>query len=469
MTRWGLVSAACATIVVSAFACGGTGDKAGGAASGGEPVTLNVAGYADSEWNEFAATVRRLSGGSVRFRITPPRGATRVEYETAAVVDVRRGRLDLAVVDARTLDRVGVTSFRAVLAPFLVDSLALEERVLDGPIGERMLDTVDAAGLVAVGILPGPLRRPVGFTHSLAVLGEFRGSVVGSVPFALAGRTFGALGAQTRALDVPRRLGAVDGADLTVTELDLTGYDNLARSIAADVVLWPHLLVVVANTQRFTSLGQSRQALLRRASREAVSPAVERIRTQELAGLARICERDVAALVTTTPRQRFVLSRAVQPVYSALRRDQRTHELMDLIESERRGAGPDVLRCAAPGAPTGGAAVGRLDGTWRWSVTRDDLRAVGETPTGIANNTGRWRLVVKDGRFELRGLDAGDIYRGSFRVTDDRIAVRLDGAHTADPTWQYTWSLYRNRLTLSPVEGAAAAAQVVAKPLIKAD
>ena len=468
MTPRGLVAAACA-VAASVAACGGTGDKAGGDGASGEPVTLAVGAYTESEWNELAAAVRRLSGGTVRLHARPLRHALRTEYEAAAVADVRRGALDLAIVDARTLDRIGVTGFRAVLAPFFVDSLALEERVLDGPIGERLLDTVHTAGLVGVGILPGPLRRPVGFTHSLSVLGEFRGSVVGTAPFALAGRTFGALGAKTRALDLPRELGAIDGADLTVTELDLTGYDKVARSIAADVALWPHILVVVANTQRFTSLGGARQALLRRASREAVSPAVERIRTQELAGLARICERGVAELVTTTPRQRFVLRRAVQPVYSALRWDQRTHELLDRIESERGGAEPDVLRCAAPGAPTRGTAVGQLDGTWEWSVTEADLRAAGETPAGIANNAGRWRLVVKDGGFELRGLDAGDVFRGSFLVTDDRVVARVDGTRTTRPTWQYGWSLYRNRLTLTPVAGAAAAAQVVAKPLIRVD
>jgi TRAP-type C4-dicarboxylate transport system substrate-binding protein len=468
MTHRALVAAACA-IAATASACGGTGDKAGGDLAGGEPVTLTIAAYSESERRELVDAMRRLLGGSVELRVMPPRHATRADYETSAVADIRRGALDLAIVDARTLDRAGLTGFRAVLAPFLVDSLGLEERVLDGPVGERMLGAVDGPGLVGVGLIPGPLRRPVGFARSMSVVGDFRRSIVGTVPFSVADRTFRALGAQIRAAGSPRDVGTIDGADLTVTELDLSGYDTAARSIAADVVFWPHVLVVVANTQRLRSLGPARQALLRRASRQAIAPAVERIRTQELAGLARICERDVAALVTTSPRQKTALRRTVQPVYGELGRDQLAFDLIHEIERLRGTSGPDVLRCARAGAPTQETVAGRLDGTWEWSVTKAELRAVGDTPAGIVNNAGRWRLAVGDGRFELRGIDAGDVYRGSFVVDGDRIVARLDGLRTPDPSWQYTWSLYRGRLMLSPVEGAAAAAQVVAKPLIRVD
>jgi TRAP-type C4-dicarboxylate transport system substrate-binding protein len=463
--RRGLLATLC-VIAATATACGGTGDKAGGDLGGG-PVTLTVAAYDESQLAELEAAVERLTNGSVKWRVRPPRGATRADYEASAVAAVRRGSLDLAIIDAHTLDRAGVTGFRAVLAPFLVDSLALEERVLEGSVGRRMLDAVERAGLVGVGVLPGPLGRPVGVTQSLTLRGEFRGSVVGTIPSPTATRTFRALGARARGADLLRDLGAVDGADLTVTELDATGLDNAARSIAADVVLWPHVLVAVANPQRFRSLGDARN-VLRRATHDAIAPAVERIRTQELAGLARICERNVAGLETTRPRQRALLRRAVGAVYDELGLDQLTFELLWEIEQLREESRPDVLRCATP-APAGQTASGRLDGVWEWSVSEAELRAVAETPAGIANSAGRWRLVVGDGRFELRGIDAGDVYRGTFRMTDERIVARVDGTRTTDPSWQYSWSLYRDELTLSPVEGAPAAAQLVAKPLTRAD
>lgn len=468
MTRR-LVTAACITAVVaSVSACSG-GDKAGGDLGGS--VTLTVAAYDESELGEFVAVLRRLSGGPVRLRVVPPLGEYRPVYDTAAVADVRRGELDLAIVDARTLDRVGATSFRAALAPFLVDSLALEERVLEGPIGRRMLAGVDKAGLVGVGVLPGPLRRPVGFTRSLTVLGEFRDAVVGTVPFSIASDTFRLLGARAVTADFPRATkGSPDGADVTVAELDATGYE--ARSIAADVVLWPHVLVVVANEKRFRLLSEAQQALLRRASREAIATAVARIRTQELAGLARICEREAAELETTTRGQRTALLRAVNTIYDDLAWDPLTSELLGEIQRLRSTFAPDVLRCAPTAAPTRTSAAGPLDGTWEWAVTKAELRAVGETPTGIANNAGRWRLVVDHGRFELRGLDAGDVYRGIFLVRGDRVVARIDGARGTDPawpTWQYAWSLYRDQLIMSPVENAPAAAQVVAKPLIRVD
>ena len=53
---------------------------------------------------------------------------------------------------------MGVTSFQALLAPFLVDSLELERRVLESPLATRMLEGVEQAGVVGIALLAGPLR-----------------------------------------------------------------------------------------------------------------------------------------------------------------------------------------------------------------------------------------------------------------------------------------------------------------------
>ena len=55
-----------------------------------------------------------------------------------------------------------------MLAPFLVDSLELERRVLESPLATRMLEGVEHAGLVGIALLPGPLRSPFGISHLLS-------------------------------------------------------------------------------------------------------------------------------------------------------------------------------------------------------------------------------------------------------------------------------------------------------------
>ena len=58
---------------------------------------------------------------------------------------------------------------------------------------------------------------------------------------------------------------------------------------------------------------------------------------------------------------------------------------------------------------------------------------------------------------------------GDFRVVGDRVVAHLDGARPTDPALQYTWSIFRGRLKLGPVEGSPVAAQVVAKPLTRVE
>ena len=149
--------------MVAAGCSGSTANKAGGSRhQRSSPLVLRlVTGDSSSGAPEFAAAVERLSGGSLQIEIRVQR-VSQVNYERFTVEDVRAGKAELALVGARVWDTMGATSFRALVAPFLVDSLALEQRVLAGPLAARMLAGLDRAGVVGLAILPGPLRRQLG-------------------------------------------------------------------------------------------------------------------------------------------------------------------------------------------------------------------------------------------------------------------------------------------------------------------
>ncbi len=275
MTRR-LVTAACiSAVVASASACAG-GDKAGGEESA-DPRVLTLAAYAQPEPDDLVAAVQRLSGGSLRIKATTLWRDGQPDYEEATVADVRRGDVDLAIVAARAFDLLGTTSFHAVLAPFLVDSLELEGRVLESLLAERMVADVESAGVVGLGVLPGALRRPVGFRRATLTADGFDGAVVGVRPSEIVERTYRALGARTRNVTDSRELLRIDAADTTMSILDFTRSDRVARSIAANVSFWPHVLVVIANRESFAKLGRRRQALLRRAVHEAFAPTLARV------------------------------------------------------------------------------------------------------------------------------------------------------------------------------------------------
>ena len=220
-------------VALGAAACaGGGGDKAGGgpepvaqapARPVGKPVTLTLV-TVDSLWaEEFAAAVSRLSGGSIRIR-TRFGGSAIIDYERTLVGHVRAGRADLASVGARAWDRMGVTSFQGLVAPLLVDSLELEQRVLERPGARRALAGVEPLGLVGLAVLPGPLRRPFGLSRPLLGPDDYRGATVGIRLGRVADSTLRALGATPKGYRIGA-LGRVDGAELDAATIQNNGYD----------------------------------------------------------------------------------------------------------------------------------------------------------------------------------------------------------------------------------------------------
>jgi TRAP-type C4-dicarboxylate transport system substrate-binding protein len=129
-----------AALAIGAAACGtGNLDKAGGPVS--KPVVLTlVDGEGDiSNAQPFARAVRNLSHGTLRIKIEGNWRPRDPNYETGVIQDVRAGKAQLGITASRAFDLVGVDSFQALQAPFLIDSYALERKVLDSSIPATML------------------------------------------------------------------------------------------------------------------------------------------------------------------------------------------------------------------------------------------------------------------------------------------------------------------------------------------
>ena len=166
----------------------------------------------------FARQVHQLSGGQMNIRIlwrvTPE--ATNSEPATAALV--KDGKVDLGWIGARAWDTLGVRSFQALQAPFLIDSYPLLDAVLRSPMASHMLAGLDQAGFTGLGLYPGQLRHPAGFRKPFVSLRDFRGARIRVPASRASDALYRALGA------VPEHLGnttfapavasgSVDGVD----------------------------------------------------------------------------------------------------------------------------------------------------------------------------------------------------------------------------------------------------------------
>jgi TRAP-type C4-dicarboxylate transport system substrate-binding protein len=450
-------------LLAAASACGGSaGDKAGGreetaAKPVGKPVALTLV-TPDGLWSSaFAAAVARLSGGTMRIQVRVE-GGWPFDSERRTVEHVRAGRAELGSVGTRVWDTMGVTSLRALVAPFLVDSFDLQGRVLESPIAARMLDGLGDAGVVGVALLPGPLRRPLGSTRPLVGPGDYRGSTIGIRYGGVARATLRALGATPKGYRVGA-LSGLDGAELDLNTVALVGYDAPGTRITANVVLWPRPVTIFASREAFARLMPAQQEVLGRAGREAVGPDLESNAESEKSGLEAICARGKAALVDASPTEITALRQAVEQVYAELERDEETRALIAEIRALDDGAEDESLRCGA-------ASEAAVDGVWEASVTRAALLASGASAAEAATYEGRGTLELKDGRWVFRNDHTTVTGTYDVAANTTRLTMVTCTANPCSPraVTHYTWSLYRDTLTFARQPGRPFLPRFVAKP-----
>ena len=425
-------------IVAAATACGGSSaDKAGGA-SPGEPLVLTLESEDDPPLTgapEFADAVARLSRGSMRIRLVKAGRGTEIDFERGIVEDVRGGKAQLGIVGVRVWDTMGVPSFRALLAPLLVDSLPLEMRVLESSLADRMLDGVEQAGVVGIAVLPGPLRLPFGLSRALVGAGDYRDATLGLRPGGVARMTFRALGARTRTYP-PGDVSGLDGAELDPTTIVYNGLDQTKGRLTTNVVLWPKPFSIFMNRRAFDALTSDQQSLLRRAGREAAEPERRQVERDAAAALARDCQAAKLSFVEASPAERAGLRAAVQPVYDELGRDPGTaHALSEIGEMRDAESPPASSETRCSGSSTRAASSSALEGTWKVAKgTKQELLDAGIDPKNaeaLSRLPGTPALVFEHGRH--RGID---LETGKVLSTEPTTSRATSFIWSSSPGWR---------------------------------
>jgi TRAP-type C4-dicarboxylate transport system substrate-binding protein len=281
--RWAAV-AVLAGLALALAACSGSGsDKAGGVEKQ-EPVVLKLASFTDDiqpPLQVFAEEVAKRSDGTMRIEFEPGWRAGDPNAERGTIEDVEAGKVDMAWVGARVFDTLDVTSFQALLAPLLVDSYDLEEKVFESGIATSMLDGVEELGVVGIGVLPGQMRKLLGVSHPFLEPSDFEGEVIGGAENELSVRTFQALGATLEALPAGGSLEGLDATEQHLAAIWGNRYNKSAEYVGANVNLWPRPLVIFAGKEAFESLSAEQQTVLREAVSAAVPGALAAARVED--------------------------------------------------------------------------------------------------------------------------------------------------------------------------------------------
>jgi TRAP-type C4-dicarboxylate transport system substrate-binding protein len=469
-----------AAVLAVLVGCTGPGlDKAGGQQAG-QPVVLTLASFPGftAEVDGFANNVRRLSGGTMRVDIRSG-WLGPVQFEKGLIADVRAGKADLGVVGSRAWDAVGVSSFRALDAPLLIGSYGLQDRVVRSPMIGQMLQGLGPLGLAGIGVLPGPLRKPLGITRPLLKSADYAGLRIGVRQWPVAAATMRALGA-TPVWWLPAT-GAMTGLDAIeqgISSIQENQLDKAGRYLTANVSWWPRPLVLFANGKAWAGLTAAQRRVLREAVTGDLAAETNLVRGNERTDTAILCRRGLLRFLTASPADLAALRRAVQPVYDQLERDPQTRRYIRQIEAMRKGLSPEPAPGCAPTAQLADTA-GPLDGVWQFTTTAADLQAAGAPQSDIIpENYGTYTFVIDRGRFAFtqQNRQACTWAYGTFTLKGDLFEwLFTDGGGIAPDNaynkpgefFTFRWSLYRGVLTLSPVAGAVSPNPSAGKPWLR--
>jgi TRAP-type C4-dicarboxylate transport system substrate-binding protein len=314
-------------------------------------TTLRFANPLDSappQLVAFVEEVQRLSDGSIEFEWLPNYGiegaaGPYANAESTIVADLADSTVDIGWVGARALP-----GFEALLAPLLVDSQDLQERVFDAGIAERMLADLEEHGLAGITILPGPLRRIAGVEHTFATPADFAGQTIAGDHTELTQATMSALGAT----EIQGASGfPIDGADAILAHYAAivgNGYHNQADSVVANLNMWPRPLAIVMSAASFAALTPQQQEALMTAGTAAVEPAMQAARQEDEIGGTDLCAGTIE-VVEASSADLAAVTAALEPVYDDLEADPTTaaylHEIRAL--KDELAAPPDTLVCPA--------------------------------------------------------------------------------------------------------------------------
>jgi TRAP-type C4-dicarboxylate transport system substrate-binding protein len=293
----------------------------------------------------FAREAARRSGGTLEISLRSNLYGEAATNEQNVIRDLVAGRLDLAWDPTRAWDLEGVTSLRALQAPFLVDNFPLLEKVITGPLADDLLGGSRAKGVVGLGLTAENLRRPLGAKKALASLDDFRGARINVIASELSNATMRALGARPMSVGAGRLLGdaiafgRLDAAETAIEAVYSNGYARVARHMTRNVVFYPKVIAIDANEAAFDELTPAQRTALREAADATADRSTAAAAARDQADAAALCRAGLR-FPRATPAQLAGLVAAVDPVYDALARDRLTARLVEEIQALKRQTAP---------------------------------------------------------------------------------------------------------------------------------
>src|SRR5438045_6289388 len=102
----------------------------------------------------------------------------------------------------------------------------------------QMLEDLKPLGLVGLGVLPGPMRIPLGAKHPLLKPTDYAGLTIGVQQSRVADATMRAFGANPIWMPVGGLISRFDGIEQHISSIQDNNYAAVGKYLTANVDLW---------------------------------------------------------------------------------------------------------------------------------------------------------------------------------------------------------------------------------------
>jgi TRAP-type C4-dicarboxylate transport system substrate-binding protein len=407
-----------------------------------EVTVLEIAQLNDvapAQVRAYAAEVEKQSHGSLSLSFNDYWHKGEIDFEKNTLEDVTSGRVPGAWVGVRALDLIGVTSFKPLVAPLLVDSQAMQERIFSEEIPLEMARGLEGHGLVAVAVLPGPMRKVLGVRKPFRERADFRFADLGIQGGGIPEATATTLAETFTRMPSGANLAGVDAYEQQVENVVGTFYGLEAKFITANVNLWPQAMVVVLNEASYRALTDAQREVLRTAATNAIPAALEATQSEEDSAVAKLCGQGVA-FPRSSDLQLDGLRHVVQSVHDEIADDPGNARMLDRLTDLRAAvaAPPDVSACPPPGSLVGGGSF--PEGTYEMVLENDVRLQCTDGPTqGTPGRQSWFSLEVHGDRLTMRQrIDSQTaaqqvVYSGAYSTFRDGVQIgKLNGRWSFD-------------------------------------
>ena len=232
---------------------------------------------------EFKKALEGLLPGQVEVTIFPNR---QLGDDKQLLEGLQIGVIDGALVSAPTLPLVlGATAFDALQLPFVVTSYEQMADALGSPVGQELLDTLDAKQIKGLGYIEAGQRHFLSKTKQVKTLDDFAGLKTRIVPIPLHKATWEAVGVNPIGMAYGEVYSALETGTIDAVEINLSSiqseslYEPAKHVTLTGHYFWPG--VIMMSGMAWNKLPEDLQAALVEAGKEATQEQYKIAAAQE--------------------------------------------------------------------------------------------------------------------------------------------------------------------------------------------